>query len=550
MKYCITLIAILSSLILSGQNLSFQPSEILFAYPDSQIRVKFDNPLIPIDYDGDSDVDFIGGYLNEQILIKNLGDNDFEKLTLIQGNQQSPFKAVDYDSDGDLDVFTERSILINEGDDLFSINLINEEWINYIVANADFNGDGLIDYIFQDSGSGDDILSIWYSNTDDQGFTQDTILSEYSDFGDLDFGDIDGDGDLDFAVNVYSNDVDDQLVIMYNDGGSFIPQIMPEIFNWGSKSMELTDLDNDNDLDFVLSDDNYLYFIENDGEPTEYLERVRVEDLFFFTPGDLDNDGDQDFVLVNKTDNWDVTVCILENLGNFNFSEPKILVEFEGGSSFNLQQNDNYNEQNANIYDYDGDGKNDIIYTDGFVAPSTMRVLINNTTIDNDNDGFEAAVDCDDMNAEVNPNQTEIAYNGLDDDCNIDTLDDDLDQDGYILADDCDDTNPNINPDAVEIVNNGIDEDCDGLDLTSSIHTLSGVNFNIYPNPTVDIIHLDLSASMRYKCTLHDLNGNIIIESENKPTIDLHNVPQGSYLLIIQDLHFKGKITEKIVKIN
>ncbi len=81
-------------------------------------------------------------------------------------------------------------------------------------------------------------------------------------------------------------------------------------------------------------------------------------------------------------------------------------------------------------------------------------------TIDQDEDGFFAGEDCDDDNAFVNPDQTEIPYNGLDDDCNPATRDDDLDQDGFILAEDCDDTDPNLNPGIAEIPYNELDDDC------------------------------------------------------------------------------------------
>ena len=82
------------------------------------------------------------------------------------------------------------------------------------------------------------------------------------------------------------------------------------------------------------------------------------------------------------------------------------------------------------------------------------------TLVDLDQDGYFSDLDCDDTNFDINPNQTEEPYNGIDDDCNPATLDDDLDQDGFLLADDCDDSNPNINPSQIEEPYNGIDDDC------------------------------------------------------------------------------------------
>ncbi|WP_162296716.1 PQQ-dependent sugar dehydrogenase [Confluentibacter citreus] len=68
--------------------------------------------------------------------------------------------------------------------------------------------------------------------------------------------------------------------------------------------------------------------------------------------------------------------------------------------------------------------------------------------------------DCDDNNAEINPSKTEIPGNGIDDDCNPATQDDDIDGDGYAIADDCDDNDATVNPGAVEILYDGIDNDC------------------------------------------------------------------------------------------
>ena len=61
-------------------------------------------------------------------------------------------------------------------------------------------------------------------------------------------------------------------------------------------------------------------------------------------------------------------------------------------------------------------------------------------SIDNDNDGFTPDEgDCDDNDNLAFPGNPEVAYDGSDNDCDPETLDDDLDEDGANLEDDCDD---------------------------------------------------------------------------------------------------------------
>jgi len=55
--------------------------------------------------------------------------------------------------------------------------------------------------------------------------------------------------------------------------------------------------------------------------------------------------------------------------------------------------------------------------------------------------------------------EVEVPYNGVDDDCDVSTLDDDLDRDGWLVAEDCDDLDPRFG--AEERPGDGLDNDCD-----------------------------------------------------------------------------------------
>lgn len=167
--------------------------------------------------------------------------------------------------------------------------------------------------------------------------------------------------------------------------------------------------------------------------------------------------------------------------------------------------------------------------------------------IDEDSDGYPVPLDCDDQNPNVNPGLVEIEYNGIDDDCNPLTRDDDIDKDGYPLSLDCDDNDPDINPDAEEIPNNGIDENCDGLDFTSDTYELSGTRVGVYPNPLYDQLNIHIDGQLNFKASIFNLNGELVLAAYNKQLINVSSFPQGIYLLEIEDLKTKEKLVNKIV---
>ena len=171
----------------------------------------------------------------------------------------------------------------------------------------------------------------------------------------------------------------------------------------------------------------------------------------------------------------------------------------------------------------------------------------------------QTITDCNDTNANINPGITEIPYNGIDDDCNAATLDDDLDSDGYDLADDCDDNDPLINPGATEIPGNSVDEDCDGIAQT----TLGNNNFNIEnvlitPNPFNETITIKVPIGYYnhdFNVTLFDLNGRTIyntLEASNNGKLNISNglieLNNGAYFIQITSKELGTSVIKKLIK--
>jgi hypothetical protein len=101
--------------------------------------------------------------------------------------------------------------------------------------------------------------------------------------------------------------------------------------------------------------------------------------------------------------------------------------------------------------------------------------------VDDDGDGVPKRLDCNDADATINPDVTEVWYDGIDQNCNGgDDYDQDLDGfvkdehaglptqgvegTGVLPAGDCDDEAPRISPQQPDTWYDGVDQNCDGVD--------------------------------------------------------------------------------------
>ena len=309
-----------------------------------------------------------------------------DTTTNLYDSRQGSCAMSDIDNDGDLDLIitgadaqlTNRktTLYINDGMGNFT-EVIETGLSNWSeggkIAFADVDGDADQDLLITGRDGSPNYYAHFYLNDGSGNFTPDTTQPfEPSIGGNIEFADIDNDGDHDLFMTGYNNNNLIFSKLYQNDGtGEFSEVTSTPFISEGGSASAFFDMDNDNDLDLILAGKNNnnqkkttLY--ENDGAgnftlvsntPFENVSNAAI------AIDDSDNDGDID-VLINGENEAFETICQLylnDGTGAFNLLVGTPFIQTAVGT--------------VDFADFDNDNDMDVLVS-GSVAGQTFAAHI------------------------------------------------------------------------------------------------------------------------------------------------------------------------------
>jgi len=236
---------------------------------------------------------------------------------------------------------------------LISLFSFSQNFEEKIIANSndwtqpkiiDLDEDGLNDLVSVSMGG----AIAWWKNDNTSNYTKIIIDQTHKNWNSLDVYDIDGDNDLDILVSEFGS-----IEIYYNDGNqNFTPTYINS--NWRSSNIIAGDFNSDGLIDFISTSrsNSSLRYWENLTSTTPAFLPTTITTVPVNTGDilvdDIDNDGDLDLIMSVASGFWNGNhvICYL-NDGNANFTEHTI----------------NYTQpiEHIQILDYDNDGDKDFV---------------------------------------------------------------------------------------------------------------------------------------------------------------------------------------------
>jgi hypothetical protein len=210
-----------------------------------------------------------------------------------------------------------NQIWINDGTAVFenrSVDVLGDVGdLARVIKARDLNGDGIVDIIVGTTYETQSRLYLGRGGLEFVEVTDTHLPSIMASVGDIEIGDVDGDGDLDLVLadwgpgSPLASEGAPPLLWLNDGTGVFedvsqsnIPQI-PVKFSW---DLEFVDVDNDFDLDLAVSckrcDGSFLFLNDGTGVFSDASDRMpQYTNNYEFEPIDLNGDGFLDLVTIN-----------------------------------------------------------------------------------------------------------------------------------------------------------------------------------------------------------------------------------------------------------
>lgn len=328
-----------------------------------------------VDMNGDGFADILLTDVENSAILwyQNDGSGNFtENFVATTTSALNAVVAADLDKNGTMDIVSleDNAIVgyINDGGGTYTPQTIENTLTGYNKAQVyDSDADGNLDIVFATGNNG--TVEIIFGDGG-LGFTAPLNLyfASVENVFDIDYGDIDCDGDLDIAVVLLNS-----VVWLEQDGRtSFLNNFISSTISFG-RDVEINDLDGDGDMDILYSDilngDPSFHWAENDGNQAFVLNQLlgstENPPSYFYT-GDIDGDNDVDIAGAftnGGVHNW------LENDGTNTFNRYQVSTGIGFPSSMQAA-------------DMDGDGDIDLVGASG----STLYYMPNASSIPADND--------------------------------------------------------------------------------------------------------------------------------------------------------------------
>ncbi len=342
------------------------------------------------DLDGDTDIDIVVAceYCPNIILIndgKGVFTNESSTRLPQIVHDSEDIGIADFDGDGDLDIIfvseddQTNEFYLNDGNGFFTdfISRIPVTGTSNAVLAVDVNKDTIPDIII-----GNDGQNIILINDGNAFFTNETALRLPANLNvtqDLEWGDIDGDGDNDLL----EGNENGNRVLINNGSGFFtdetIARLPLPVSGEETREVDLGDIDNDGDLDIFYANvtftqgspsQNRLLFNDGNGFFTDVTstnlptEQANTVDGDF---RDVDLDGYLDILTAQAFDGT-YQVLLNDSTGVFAIQTDKIYFPLPQGNGIDVEEDD-----------FNGDGLMDI-YLCGFQHTDYLYIAEGNVT--------------------------------------------------------------------------------------------------------------------------------------------------------------------------